>query len=143
MSTWPAVKAYVVASLPLLSGWAQVAVYNGQPVTSESPGDFVTVGFVPGEDFAGSFEPTEELGDLRGETGTLRSELVSWNGDSDLPAAEARAFALFDAWESAVRADHTLGGLVSDASLTVDVQPSQSTNATLRLVVTLSYLARS
>jgi hypothetical protein len=149
-AAWPLVKNRLVAALPGLTGWANVVVYDGPPITSDTPTDFVTVGYVPGEDFAGTYEQTRNgenswQGALE-ETGTVRSELVCWAGDSDLATLQTRAFALVDAWEAWVSSDETLGvlGRASVASLSVDVQPIQDqSGAAQRLTVTLSYLAIS
>lgn len=149
-AAWPLVKRRLVAHLPSLAGWADVEVFDGPPVTGDVPTDFVTVGFVLGEDFAGSYEQTRNgenswQGALE-EVGTIRSELVCATGEVDLADVESRAFALVDAWEAWVSADETLGvlGPSSTASLAVDVQPAQTTGgAVQRLTVTLSYLARS
>jgi hypothetical protein len=109
------------------------------------------VGFVEGEDFAGSYEQTRTgEGGWEGcleEAGTIRSELVLWSGDTaDLPDLESRAFDLVDAWEAEISRDETLGvlGASSTSSLAVDVQPVQNTGgAAVRITVTLTYLARS
>lgn len=145
MPAWPLVRNALVTTLPGLPGWSTVTVYNGQQVTADAPADFVTVGYVPGEDFAGSYEQTRPAGWGTEETGTIRSQLVSQDGDADLAANEARAFALVDAWESWLTADPTMGVLEqgSTASLSVDVEPVQNTaGSAARLIVTVSYLAR-
>jgi hypothetical protein len=149
-AAWPKVADRLVAHLPTLPGWEQVAVYDGPPVTGDAPTAFVTVGFVASEDFAGSYEQTRNGdGGWQGaleESGTVRSELICVTGDTDLPGERADAFALVDAWEAWVSSDETLGvlGRSSIASLSVDVQPAQTTGgAVQRLTVTLSYLARS
>lgn len=149
-AAWPRVVNRLVSHLPTLPGWSQVAVYDGQPVTGDTPTAFVTVGFVASEDFAGSYEQTRNgdggwQGALQ-ESGTVRSELICLTGDVDLPGERADAFTLVDAWEAWVSADETLGvlGPSSTSSLAVDVQPQQTTGGSVqRLTVTLSYLARS
>lgn len=145
MIAWPIVKNRLVALLPTLTGWSITSVYNGPVVTGDAPTEFVTVGYVPGEDFGGSFEQARGLGDLPEETGAIRSEIVCSDGDTDMPTVEARAFELADAWQAEVDRDPTLGVLPqgSTTSLAVDVQPAQTTGgAVQRLTVTLSYFAR-
>lgn len=149
-AAWPLVVNRLVAVLPTLPGWSGVPVYDGPPVTADAPPTFVTVGFVLGEDFGGSYEQTRNgEGGWQGaltEAGTVRSEIVCATGNVDLPAMRARAFALADAWEAWVSADETLGvlGSSSVASLAVDVVPAQTTAGSVqRLAVTLTYLARS
>jgi hypothetical protein len=153
-AAWPAVVAKLVEHVPVLmaatDGWDDGVVYDGEPVTGDAPTEYVTVGYVEGEDFGGSYEQTRNgEGGWQGaleESGTVRSELVSWTGDNDIPGMRARAFALVDAWEAWVSSDETLGvlGPSSISSLAVDVQPIQNANGSAqRLTVTLTYLARS
>ncbi len=150
-AAWPLLKRRLVALLPTLDGWAGVSLFDGPPATSDAPPAYCTVGYVEGEDFAGSYEQTRNgEGGWQGaleETGTVRSELVLWSGDAaDLPALEARAFALVDAWEAEISRDETLGvlGPSSVSSLAVDVQPVQNAGGSVqRLTVTLSYFSRS
>jgi hypothetical protein len=149
-AAWPRIVARLIDVLPTLPGWDGVEVYDGPPVTGDAPPVFVTVGFVLGENNAGSYEQTRNgeqgwQGALE-ESGTVLSEIVCATGDVDLPAVRARAFALADAWEAWVSADETLGvmGRSSISSLTVDVSPAQTTaGSEQRLTVTLVYLARS
>ena len=151
-AAWPSVKARLVELLPQLlpvvPGWAEGAVYNGPPVTRDAVPSYVTVGFVVGEDFGGSYEQTRNGEGWQGaleEAGTIRCEVVCSTGDVDLPTVEARAFAFVDAFDALIAADETLGVLPpsSSASLAVDVQPAQTDKgAVQRLTVTLSYFAR-
>lgn len=149
-AAWPLVVDRLVAWLPTLPGWTGVPVYDGPPVTGDAPLTYVTVGFVVGEDFGGSYEQTRNgEGGWQGaleEAGTVRCEVVAATGDVDLPSMRARVFALVDAWDAGIAADETLGvlGSSSIASLAVDVQPLQTDRGTTqRLTVTVSYLARS
>jgi hypothetical protein len=145
MSAWPTVVARLVEHLPSLPGWADVAVFDGPKLQPDDPFSFVTVAFVEGEDFGGSFEQSTPESWPWEEAGTVRSELVVWSGDEGQSGIRARAFDLFGAWQDWVVDDHTLGVLSpsSTASLAVDVQPVQNTaGAAQRLTVTLSYLAR-
>lgn len=145
MAAWPSVVARLIAHLPTLPGWSGVEVFDGPPVTRSAPSDYVTVGFVVGEDFGGSYEQSRPGAFDVEEAGTVRCELVSTTGDVDLAGRRARAFQLVDAWEAWVTANPTLGVLLpsSSASLAVDVQPIQDgSSATQRLTVTVSYLAR-
>ncbi len=150
-AAWPLLLNRLVVLLPTLPGWSGVVVYDGEPAASEYPPEYVTVGFVPGEDFGGSYEQTRNgEGGWQGaleESGTIRSELVVWSGDSNqLPTHRARAFALVDAWEAEVSRDERLGvlGPSSTSSLAVDVQSAQTGDGSAqRLIVTLSYFSRS
>ena len=148
-AAWPTVADRLVALLPTLPGWTGVPVYDGPPVTADVPPTYVTVGFVVGEDFGGSYEQTRNGEGWQGaleESGTVRSEVVCTTGDTDLPTMRSRAFALVDAWDAAIADDETLGvlGPSATSSLAVDVQPIQNTGGTVqRLTVTLSYFCRS
>lgn len=146
MAAWPLVVDRLVAHLPTLPGWSGVTVYDGEPVTGDTPTDFVTVGFVPGEDFAGSFEQdrTSAAWSVE-ESGSVRCRLASQTGDVDLATRRARVFELADAVEAWVVADPTLGVLSpsSAASLAVDVEPVQnSAGSAVALILTVSYIAR-
>lgn len=140
----PVVLARLVAALPTLPGWSGVAVFDGPTLTRDALADFVTVGFVDGEDFGGNAESVPLLGDLFEETETVRSEIVCQSGDDDIAGRRARAFALFDAWQVWARSDSTLGVPgVFGAALSWDYQPVQNTGGSaVRLAVTLTYAAR-
>ena len=152
-AAWPLVKRRLVDLMPDLfgsvTGWGQAVAYDGPAPTQDAPTHYVTVGYVPGEDFGGSYEQTRNgengwQGALE-ETGTVRCQVVCWTGDSVLSVTEDAAFALVDAWEVAVSADETLGVLPSSssASLAVDVEPVQNdAGSAQRLTVTLTYFAR-
>lgn len=147
-AAWPVVVQRLVDWLPTLPGWSGVPVYDGPPVTADAPPTYVTVGFVVGEDFGGSYEQTRNgenawAGALE-EAGTVRCEVVSATGDVDLRAVRDRAFALVAAWDAALADDETLGVLpkASTASLAVDVAPAQTSGGSVqRLTVTFTYLA--
>lgn len=146
MTAWPVVKARMVAALPTLAGWDVVTTFNGPPVTSSAPPNYVTVGYVVGEAMAGDYTETPGVGDVDNETGTIRSELVCSTGATDLPTVEALAFALADQVQAWVKANRTLGVLRpgSTSNLAVDVIPSQTTSgAEQRLVLSLTYTAVS
>lgn len=145
MAAFPLVVARLVAHLPTLPGWSGVSVYDGEPVTGDDPSEYVTVGFVPGEDFAGSYEQSRPGSHDVEEIGSVRSQLVSTSGDVDLAGRRAAVFALVDAWEQWLTADPTMGVLFpsSVATLAVDVEPVQNDQGSaVRAVVTLNYLAR-
>jgi hypothetical protein len=149
-AAWPRLIERLLELLPTLPGWSDVAVYDGPPVTAEAPTDYCTIGYVVGEDFGGTYEQARNAeggwaGALQ-ENGSIRSEIVCTTGDVDLPAVRNRAFALADAWEAEISRDETLGvlGASSTVSLSVDVQPAQTTSGSeQRLAVTVSYLSRS
>lgn len=145
-AAWPVVKRRLVNLMPTLPGWSQVSVYDGPPVTGEVPTAYITVGYVVGEDFGGTYEQSRGVGNLLEELGSVRCELVCSTGNVDLASVESTSFALVDALEQSIANDQTLGVLhpSSTSSLAVDVQPAQTTaGATQRLTVTLNYFSRS
>lgn len=149
MAVWPAIVEQQKTLLPTLPTWSGVQLYDGPPLTGDTPTEYLTLGFVLGEDYGGTYEQAEGPGPFMQETGQLRSELVVLSGESDVLAAlRTRAFALTDAWAAAIRADQTLGGVMqpsSTASLAVDIQPVQTRTGGVvqRLTVTVNYSART
>lgn len=144
---WPVVHARLVALLPTLPGWSDVQVFDGPPITGDSPTDYVTVGYAVDEGSAGSFSHERSGGGYQvEETGTVRCELVSLGGETDLLEVRASAFALMDALEVAIRTDQTLGVMPqgSTSALDVDVVPSQTNRgAQQRLPFTVRYFVRT
>lgn len=135
-TAWPKVATALVALLPTLPRFTGVAVYDGPPVGSETPYDYVTVGYVEDED-AGSYETEHGLVDgYLTESGEVRCHFVSQSGDEVLPRAEV--FALIDAVEVALRSDPTLGGVLSDDAtclLSGVVSSVQNANGSAQSVV--------
>jgi hypothetical protein len=144
---WPVVHARLVALLPTLAGWESVRVFDGPPVTGETPDAYVTVGYALGEDTAGTFSHERAGNGFQvEETGEVRCELVAVTGATDLASVRTRAFALIDAFEETIRADQRLGVLTagSTSSLVVDVLPAQTTaGAQQRLPFSLNYFVRT
>lgn len=142
MTVWPQVVDALLSLLPGLPGWDQVKVYDGLPLTGDTPRTFVTVGYSTGEDMSGNAEDTNGLGDIGQESGVVRSDLVCWSGSGTVTPLRAQAFGLYDAWRDAVRADPSLGLPAVNATLAVDAEPEQTASGPLfRLTVTLSYTA--
>jgi len=144
---WPVVHARLVALLPALAGWSAVQVFDGPPITGDTPNDYATVGYALAEESAGTFSHERSGGGYQvEETGTVRCELVSLSGQTDLTDVRARAFALMDALEESIRSDQTLGVMPqgSTAALEVDVVPIQTDRgAQQRLPFTVRYFVRT
>ncbi len=142
MTVWGQFADRLVTLLPTL--WPQVTVYDG-PVSDRSfPRDFVTVGFVDGEEVSGSFEPTPLLGDLEEEVGTIRSELVCQTGDDTLSVMRTRAFGYVDQLKAELARDRSLSvPAVVSVDLSADVLPLRNTEgAAVRVALVLTYTAR-
>ncbi len=142
MTVWGQFADRLVTLLPTL--WPQVTVYDG-PVSDRSfPRDFVTVGFVDGEEVSGSFEPTPLRVDLEEEVGTIRSELVCQTGDDTLSVMRARAFGYVDTLKSELARDRSLSvPAVVSVDLSADVLPLRNTEGAAVLVaLVLTYTAR-
>lgn len=78
------------------------------------------------------------------EAGSISCAATARRGDTDLPAARSRAFAVLSAAEDLLRADMQLGGLVMHAYVS-DHQyiPFQSTSGCkARVVFTVTYLTQ-
>lgn len=149
MIAWPRIVDWLVASVPTVDGWADVRVFDGPQVSGDEPLQAFTVGHVPsgpsGDVQAGSYVRQRNTdGYLTDETGDVRSALVCRTGTTgDLAAQRGIAFALVDSLESFIRADRTLGGLLSangTADLEGEVQSVAVADETLQtVVVTLRY----
>lgn len=146
-AAWPLLVNRLQQVLPGLTGWGDVVVFDGPPVTQDAPANYLTIGFVLGEDAAGEIERiTHGLAGMLEEVGSIRCELVCATGETDLAAVRAKAFALVDSWQAEVSRDQSLGvlGPSSTTSLSVEVLPAQTdAGAAQRLVVTLNYFSRS
>ncbi len=146
--TWPKVPAAVIALVEAIPAWSQVKVFDGRPVMTAPPPLRFTVGYVEDEGGAGDFN--QEPGDvdgLREETGAVRCELVAQEGGSSLSAKRAQVADLIDALDAALRADQTLGGLLSQGDSVVlgaDFLPVQNTSgASVRVAMSIQYVTRS
>ena len=140
---WPRVVARLLTLLPTLPGWSAVTIYDGLPITLDVPTDFVTVGYVAGQ-VAGNYSSVQDPNGFQwAETGDVQSQLNCATGDSDLSGVRARAFVLADALDASVRADRTLGGVLSPAGtseLSVQVESLENAAGTAQsLLLTLHY----
>jgi hypothetical protein len=158
MIWWPVVKQRLVVLLPTLEDWEGVVVYNGAAKEDRGVKQWITVGWSQygpqggsrGSGFgdSGSWSNVEEtISDARSEAGTVLCELVVWGGDESLAATyEARAFALVNSLDAAIRADETLGVLpyTSTTDLGAEVITAQDkAGAQQRLILSVNYTARS
>lgn len=142
-TAWPNVVGWLITTLPTLPGWSTVEIYDGNPAEGDFPDDYVTVGY-SGNDQAGSYTLTpDDDGFSVQEAGTVRSQLVCATDGVDAAGARVRLFVLVDALNAKVRADRTLGGVLSaqgTVDLAVDVESIQNPTGTAAFVsFTLSY----
>lgn len=145
---WLQVVERLVALLPTLPGWDDVAVFDGPPSTQARPKRYAIVGYIDDADgAAGSYSQTASpLGNtLLDEQGSVVVHLVVQVGSVDLPSVRAAAFALVGALEQALRADRRLGVLPPSAttSLDVSVQPRTAGGTAQSLVLIVNYTART
>jgi len=120
-SRWPVVAAELVAMLradPALSG---VDVLDGPPVGEPSGRDVISIGHAldDADDVAGSAAwAWHATGGQVDETSEIRCAVQSVSGSVDLAVPRARAFAILDVVQSALRADWTAG---IDGAWSIDV----------------------
>lgn len=131
----------LVSTLPALSG---VEVFDGQPISNDTPLDYIVVGFVA-DDTSGSYRQTREAsGVATMETGEIRCHFVSQAGDSDPTLTRARAFQMVSYVQAALESDVTLSGLLEPTTvfdLNVDVMAVQSSAGSAQsLLVTIAYV---
>lgn len=140
---WPQVVDWLVTTSPTVPGWGAVEVFDGPRITGDEPLQEFTVGHVPnsaGDVEAGTFAQQRDTdGFLTVENGDVRCALTCRTGTTaDMPAQRVQAFDLVDALAQVIRADQTLGGLLS-ANGTVDlagvVESTSIPDATTQTVV--------
>lgn len=148
MIVWPKIPPAILALAPTITGWADVTVYNGEPVPRPSDGRYFIVGLVTDETSAGTFnqEPGTVDG-LRDESGEVRCELAIGVGESDvLDVVLSDAYVLLNALDAALRADETLGGVLTGASfvtLAGDFVPIKSNGTAVRVPLSIQYFAQT
>lgn len=143
-AAWPQIAGWLVTTLPTLSGWSTVTVYDGEPDTGDSPTDYATVGWTASGDTAGEFtEVTSEDGLFVAEQGHVFLDIVCQTGDTDLASVRTRCFGLLEPLRALVKADATLGGLLSaNGDVSITGQPLNIKNqagVAQAIVVTFGY----
>lgn len=122
---------------------SEVQIVDGQPVAAHLEADVICVGWSP-EELA--VRATEEIADLgRGDRESFEiTNLVSaWRGDEDPKVVRDRCFELVGTLRSEIQRDHTLGGAVMSARLSVAaVSQDQTTDGpSCTAVVTVRCIA--
>jgi hypothetical protein len=140
---WAAVVDYLLTLLPTLSGWSQVAVYDTDPITSDTPAAYAVVARTSDDNTSGSFIRSEQPSGLILESGTVRVHIVTRTGDIDPAGMRVSGFALLNAMEAALLADQTLGGILGvlgTLDLTVDILSVAATGGVAQsLIVSTNY----
>jgi hypothetical protein len=124
VSTVPAALAALVERLrcsPALAGPTDsdpaVRVEDGPWLDRPSEPDVIVIGWTPDEGQAVELTHTYDMGS-GGESYDVVCLASSWSGDTDLAARRARADELVEAVRIELRADQTLGGVVTHAEIT-------------------------
>jgi hypothetical protein len=146
----PLIIAAHVAKLPTLPGWIAgadrpaVPVYEGAALRRDDLREWVTLGFVAGQDGpALSFEAISTAQNSTRDVGSITCQLVT--ARADVAAARARVFELLTPWSAWITTDRTLGGTLtagSELHLAVDVALATTrAGATANALVTITYTA--
>lgn len=110
----PQVIDALVAQLQAASALSAVRVFDGIEVDGSYPGDAIVVGDDGGEDgdvTAGSGRQSYDTLGARSmyEDASLDCYLWAWDGSTDIRSRRIRAFQIFSAVDTAIRADPSLG----------------------------------
>src|SRR6185312_2362206 len=143
-AAWPAVCGWLLTTLPTLPGWSGVIVFDGELDSGDSPTDYATVGFTSSGDVGGEFtEVTSDDGLFVNEQGHVYVDIVCQSGDTDLASVRSRCFGLLDSLRAVVKADTTLGGVLSvNGDVSITGQPLNIKNqagVAQAIVVTFAY----
>lgn len=141
---WPKIIGWHVANLPAICGLDPSEVFDGIPVSGDNPVTYITVGYTGTGDTSGeSVQSYADDGTGILEDGHILCDVVANSGDTDLATVRAAAFAITDAWDAALRADRTLGGLMeSNNTIGLTVTPLAIQNqqgSAVSLLVTVTY----
>jgi hypothetical protein len=142
----PLIIAAHAATLPTLDGWADVAVYEGQATRRDDVRQWVTLGYVAGDDGpAVHVEPSTNGQRQNIEAGSIACSLVATA--ADVAAARGAVFALLEPWTEWLATDRTLDAVLlpdSSLSLVADVALVTTRNGgTATAVVTITYSANT
>ena len=141
----------VIDALVALAGTTSAgAVYDGPVVTSTLPPDFVVIGGTEDpDDEPSSFDQSwAGLGNRsKAETGDVTCAVLVGTGDENVKVARDRALVILGQVEAAVRADPTLGGVLSGGWCQVSggrhVQRLNTQGLYVRITFTVSYQTKN
>jgi hypothetical protein len=126
-----------------------VQVVDGPQANSVAANDWLFVAFdgdVPdeGNEAIAATQDLMAFARTKQEDAEVTCAVVCRRGDTDVPTARARAYAIFSAAEDVLRADMQLGGLVMHAFVSAhQYSPAQTAQgARVRLTFTVTYKAQ-
>lgn len=124
-----------------------VQVADGPQVNCDASPDWLFVGHDGGNDENEAATAQQNLmafARTKGEDAEVRCAAVSVRGDTELPTARQRAYAIVSAAEDALRTDMQLGSLVMQAYVSSHSYiPAQTTaGAKVRVLFTVTYKAQ-
>jgi len=146
----PRFGAVIDALVTLASTTSAKAVFDGPALSANMPADFVVIG--------GTEDPDDEPSDFtqtwnglgaRGkvETGDVTCAVIVGTGDEFVKVARDRALSILDEIETLVRADPTLGGVLTGGWCQVSggrhVQRLNTQGLYARVVFTVSYQTKN
>jgi len=144
-----AVILYLTAMWQAAPAFEGVQVVDGPQANSDASNDWLFVGFdgdVPdeGNEAASVEQSLMAFARTKQEDGEVTCAVVSRRGDTNVPAARARAYALMSAAEDALRLDMQLGALVMHAFVSAHqyIPVQAQAGAKVRVVFTVTYQAQ-
>jgi hypothetical protein len=143
-TAWPHVVNWLYVNFPAMTGLPASAVFDGHPVTGDSPQSFATVGYSTASDVPGQFTQIDSPdGAGIDEAGHVVCDLVVNSGDDGVAGARVAAFVMFDQIRAAVKGNRTLDGVLSEnGTVQVMCDPLYALNAqgvATGLVLTVAY----
>ena len=143
-TAWPHVVNWLVTNFPAMTGLDASAVFDGHPVTGDSPNSFATVGYSTASDVPGQFTQIDSVDGVGiDEMGHVVCDLVVNSGDDGVAGVRVAAFAMYDQVRAYVKADPTLGGVLSvNGTAQVTCDPLYAANeqgVAQGLVLTVAY----
>jgi hypothetical protein len=142
---WPLVVDQILTTLPTLTGWGQVTVFDGAAYDAANA-SYVTVGHASDGIIttAGSYSSQQHPnGAQRLESGSVACQLMCTDDDPEQATNRSAVFALMDALEAWVREDRRLGGVLSQdgtSDLAVDISSSQNVpDSSYSLMFSINY----
>lgn len=146
----PKFGAVIDALVALARTTSAEVVYDGPRVTSESPSDFLVIGGTEDpDDEPSSFDQSwNGLGArTKNEAGEVTCAVLVGTGDDDVKVARDRALVILAELEAAVRADPSLGGVLSGGWAHVSggrhTQRLNTQGLYVRIVFTVAYQTKN